>query len=168
MNNIYIIGFMGTGKTAVSKALSRKTGKKRLDLDNLIETRENRKIAQIFTESGEAHFRKLEKEALTQVSQEQGIIVDCGGGIVLDKDNIELMKKSGIMICLTASPEVILERTKRHSHRPLLNVPDPKAKIIELLEARKQFYDQANYVVDTSDFKVEEVVIKILENIKNN
>ena len=168
MKNIYLVGFMGTGKTAVSLELSNQTSRKRLDLDNIIEALEGRKITQIFSESGEPYFRKLEKKMLAEVSKEKGAIVDCGGGIVLDKDNIDLMKKTGIMVCLSASPQAILERVKDHTHRPLLNVPDPEKKIQELLDFRNEFYQKADFVIDTSILTLREVVKKVLEIIKND
>ena len=167
MKSLYIVGFMGTGKTAVSCELAKQTGRKRLDLDSMIEAKEGRKITQIFSESGEGYFRKVEKEVLEEASQQKELIVDCGGGIVLNKDNIDLMKKTGIMVCLTAEPDVILERTKKYKHRPLLNVTDPKKKIQELLDFRKRFYEQANYVIDTSELDIKQVVEKITEEVIN-
>jgi shikimate kinase len=166
MNNIYIVGFMGTGKTSLARRLS---GVKKLafiDLDELIQTSEKKSITEIFSQKGEVYFRALEKNILAEVSRKDDQVVSCGGGIVLDKDNIVLMKNSGIIICLSARPEVILARTKNYQHRPLLNVDDPEKKIKELLEARANLYALADHKIDTSDISLKEVVIKALELIK--
>ncbi|MDD5730655.1 MAG: shikimate kinase [Candidatus Omnitrophica bacterium] len=165
MSNIYLVGFMGTGKTSVGRELARRTKNKFIDLDDLIESREKRSIPDIFAKDGEPHFRKLEKETLLEVSKDKGLIVACGGGIVLDRQNIETMKKTGKVICLSASAQVILERTSRSTHRPLLNVASPKEKIETLLKARASCYALADETIDTSGFSVKQVadsIIKIL------
>ena len=161
--NIYIVGFMGTGKTAVGKGVARQLNLKFLDLDLLIEQGQKKKINQIFAEDGEAQFRLLEKQALKKISAKENLVVSCGGGIVLDKENIQTMRKTGIMICLNARPEIILARTQRYRHRPLLNVDNPQDKIKELLGIRAPFYSQADYTIDTSDLSISEVVNKVLE-----
>ncbi len=166
MKNIYLVGFMGTGKTSVGSELA---GIKKLifvDLDELIRAREEKAIAEIFALKGEAYFRALEKKILAEVSQKDNQVISCGGGIVTDQDNIALMKNSGIIICLTARPEVILARTKDYQHRPLLNVDAPENKIKELLEKRADFYALADYKIDTSDISLKEVVNKALKLIK--
>jgi len=165
-NNIYIVGFMGTGKTAVGKETARQLGRRFVDLDSLIEERQNRKISQIFAEDGEPYFRKVEKEVLKQTSAKRGLVVSCGGGIVLDKENIRIMKDSGAMVCLSASPEVIIARTRGYKHRPLLNVDNPKKRIKELLALRAPFYAQADYTIDTSDLSVSAVANRIIEYAK--
>ena len=157
---------MGTGKTAVGKEVARQLSQKFLDLDLFIEQGQNKKINQIFAEDGEAQFRLLEKQALNKISAKENLVVSCGGGIVLDKENIQTMKKTGIMICLNASPEIILARTQRYRHRPLLNVDNPQDKIEELLGIRAPFYSQADYTVDTSDLSIAEVVNRVLEHVR--
>jgi len=165
MKNIYLVGFMGTGKSAVGKSLAAKLKASFLDLDTLIEEKEKREIVDIFTKEGEPFFRKLEKDNLKEVSRKDGLVVACGGGIVLDNDNIELMRSSGKMICLSTRPEIILQRVGNHKHRPLLNVEDKEKKIIETLKVRQPLYNLAHISIDTSDFTVEQVVEKILEFI---
>lgn len=162
MHNIYLVGFMGTGKTAVGKELAKKKKWQFVDLDGLIELKEKCTITDIFAQNGEPYFRKLEKETLKEISQEKGFVVACGGGIVIDKDNIKRMKKTGVIICLTATPEVILKRTSRYTHRPLLNVDRPEKKIEELLKFRAPFYAQADKTIDTSKISIKEVVSRIL------
>jgi len=159
--NIYIVGFMGTGKTAVGSELSKKIGWQFVDLDDLIELKEKKVIADIFAKEGEPYFRRLESRVLKEVSQETKFVVACGGGIVINPKNIETMKKTGIVICLCASPEAILKRTAGYAHRPLLNVKDPKKQIELLLELRAPYYAQADKTIDTSKIPVKEVVVKI-------
>ncbi|MFA4843213.1 MAG: shikimate kinase, partial [Candidatus Omnitrophota bacterium] len=111
MKNVYLVGFMGTGKTAVGTLLASKKGRQFLDLDALIELREKRAIRDIFAQSGEPYFRRLEANALKDVAKETNFVIACGGGIVINQQNIKIMKETGIIICLTAAPEVILKRT---------------------------------------------------------
>lgn len=131
---------MGTGKTSVGKEVARKAKRQFVDLDELIELKEKLAVCAIFALKGEPYFRKIEKRALKEVSAEKNFIVACGGGIVTDKDNIEIMKDTGIIICLTASPGVILKRTSGYAYRPLLNVADPKGQIGHLLKLRAPYY----------------------------
>ncbi|MDP3732260.1 MAG: shikimate kinase [Candidatus Omnitrophota bacterium] len=165
MGNIYLVGFMGTGKTAVGKELAKKKKLQFVDLDELIELREKRAISDIFAKDGEPYFRKLEKRVLKEVCKEKKFVVACGGGIVLDKGNIKIMKETGIIICLTASPQVILERTSAHRHRPLLNVSNPRKQIELLLKLRSPYYAQADKTIDTSKISIREVVDKIIKII---
>ena len=164
--NIYLVGFMGTGKTVVGKSVARQLKQEFFDLDFLIEEKQKRKIAQIFAQDGEAYFRSLEKQILKDISRKRNVVVSCGGGIVKDLENIQIMKKTGVIICLSARPEVILARTKGYTHRPLLNVDDPTKRIEELLKMRAPFYAQADYSIDTSDLTVSPVVNKVLEYVK--
>jgi len=161
MKNIFLVGFMGTGKTSVGKALARKKRWRFVDLDDRIEASEKRKIADIFARDGEPYFRQLEKQALREAVLESSCVIACGGGIVTDPENIEIMKKAGILVCLTASAEVIIERTRRFAHRPLLNVPDPKAKIESLLKIRAAAYALADVSIDTSGVSIQEAAEKI-------
>ena len=148
---------MGTGKTASGQELSARLGWKFIDLDALIEAGQQKKISEIFAQQGEVFFRNLEKEALKQAASGDHQVISCGGGIVIDQENISLMKQSGLLVCLWAEPEVILDRTKATAQRPLLNVDDPLGKIKELLEKRKQYYLQADMTIDTSTLNVEQV-----------
>ena len=166
MQNIYLVGFMGTGKTAIGKELAIALGLCFVDIDDLIVGREKRSINDIFSQAGETYFRKVEKEALKEISAVAGQVISCGGGIVIDPQNIAVMKETGKLICLSASPEVILERVKKGSHRPILNVNDQRSKIAELLKGRRPYYERADFVIDTSSLNVKEVVGSILELIK--
>ncbi|MBI4982574.1 MAG: shikimate kinase [Candidatus Omnitrophica bacterium] len=165
MKNIYLVGFMGTGKSAVGKELAKLKKWQFLDLDELIELKEKRMIADIFAKNGEAYFRKIEKNTLKEVSQQKRFVVACGGGVVIDPENIQVMKQTGMLICLKAAPEAILKRTSGCTHRPLLNVKDPKKQIELLLKLRAPYYAAAHKIIDTSKISVKQVVSKILRLI---
>jgi len=166
--NIYLVGFMGTGKTAVGRELAKKKKWLFVDLDELIELKEKRNIADIFAQKGEPYFRRLEKQALKEVAKEKKFVVACGGGIVIDKDNIKVMQETGIVICLATEPEVILKRTSAQARRPLLNVSEPKKQIELLLKLRAPYYAQADKTIDTSRISVKEVVDKIIKLTSRN
>ncbi len=160
---VYLVGFMGTGKTVVGKLVAKELGLQFIDIDSLIEKQQGKKIGEIFADVGESYFRSLEKHSLAQVSQNKDVVISCGGGIVLDKQNMLRMKQTGVIICLSASPEVVFARTHRHGNRPLLNVDNPEARIKELLELRAPFYAQADYTIDTSDFSIQQIVQQVIE-----
>jgi len=155
---------MGTGKTAVGQALAKKKKWRFVDLDELIELREERTIYSIFAQEGESHFRRLESRVLKEMAREKKFVVACGGGIVINETNVKIMKETGMIICLTASPRVILERTKGQTHRPLLNVSDPAKRIEFLLKLRAPFYARADKTIDTSRLTVKQVADKILKS----
>ena len=154
---------MGTGKTSVGRHLAKEKKLNFIDLDELIELKEQRRIVDIFAKDGEAYFRKIEKKILKEVSTQKKFVVACGGGVVLDKDNIKLMKKTGKMICLYASPGEILKRVSANTNRPLLNVSGPEKRIELLLKMRAPYYMQADKIVDTTYFTVKEVTSKIIK-----
>ncbi len=158
MSNIYLVGFMGTGKTETAKLLAKQLKREFVDMDDLIEAKEKMLISEIFKAKGEPYFRKVEKEVVSKLAGSTGLVVACGGGSFAQQDNIELMKKSGIVICLTSRPETILKRTQISTHRPLLTVTDPKARIEELLKQREPFYAQAHYTIDADKLSVQQAV----------
>ena len=164
--NIVLVGFMGTGKTAVGKLLAKEMGMKYISTDEVIEDRERRSINEIFKKSGEPYFRRVEKEVVKKVAELDKFIIDAGGGVMLDEENIQHLKKNAKIVCLSATPEVILERTKRYYHRPLLNTEDPKTTIEELLEFRAPFYGQADFSIDTTNLTIEQVMQEIRTEIK--
>jgi len=160
-DNIYIVGFMGTGKTAVGRLLAGQLKRDFFDLDDLIVEREKKQIPDIFKEKGEPYFRGVESAVLLEISLKENQVVSCGGGAVIDPQNIEIMKRSGTIVCLTATAEVILERTGKSSHRPLLNVPDPRSQIENLLARRRECYSRADITIDTSAISVKEAAARI-------
>ena len=161
MRNIVVVGFMGTGKSAVGRLLADKLNREFLELDDIIEKREGISIKEIFEKKGEPYFRDIEKEAVKEASQKQGLVISAGGGAIIDEENFANLKKSSIIVCLEASPDVILKRTKGNTCRPLLNVPDPKKKIEELLQKRAPYYKKTDLSINTDTLTIEEVVEKI-------
>lgn len=166
--NIVLVGFMGTGKTVVARRLSEKFGRGYVCLDDTIEEIEGKSINRIFEENGESYFRKIEKEVTSKASKLKNVIIDTGGGVVKDNENIRNLKETGVMICLTATPEIIYERIKHEPNRPLLNVSNHKERIQKLLNQRASLYAKADYTIDTSELTIDEVVNKIinLEKVK--
>ncbi|MEA1928735.1 MAG: shikimate kinase [Candidatus Auribacterota bacterium] len=160
--NIVLFGFMGTGKTAVACLLGDRLNFPVVEMDDLIEEREGMSISRIFAEKGERYFRECERELVMELSREGGKIIATGGGVVLNPDNIRDFEKTGIVLCLTARPEVILSRVSNETHRPLLEVENRLEKIEQLLAVRRTFYDRIEYRIDTSDLTIDQVVDQIL------
>ncbi|HLB27945.1 MAG TPA: shikimate kinase [Dehalococcoidales bacterium] len=166
--NIVLIGYMGTGKTAVGKLLAEKLGMKLIELDSLIEQQSGRKISEIFRTDGETAFRELEIEAAKKISGEKNSVIAGGGGIVLNKINIDRLRKNGVMVYLTASPQTILKRVATEKgQRPLLAVDDQLETITDMLKFRKPFYERsADITINTSRKNIETVVQEIIEKLK--
>ncbi|MBO5483903.1 MAG: shikimate kinase [Lachnospiraceae bacterium] len=164
--HIFLIGFMGVGKTSVSRALSRKLGVREIDTDALIVEQEGMSIARIFEERGEEAFRQTETELLDQVSELSPCIVSCGGGMALRSENVEKMKRQGKIILLSAVPETIYEHVKDSTHRPLLNGNMNVEYIAQLLAARMPGYRAAADIeVRTDELSPRQVAEKITELI---
>ena len=165
MNNIILVGFMGTGKSVVGKKLAAKLNKDFVESDDMIEAREKMPIRDIFEKKGEPYFRRVEKEVIKEASSRKNVVISAGGGAIVDEENFNNLKNSGTLICLKASPDTILKRTKDLKTRPLLNVPDPKKKIEELLKKREPYYNKADLVIETDNLSIERVVERILLDI---
>ncbi len=148
--NIVLCGFMGTGKSAIGRLIASRLGMRFVDMDDLIVQREHRPISDIFRDSGEPYFRKLERNLVRELAGQSCLVISTGGGVVLNPDNISDFTKTGMVVCLTAEPEAIFERIKNDSTRPLLAVADPLARIRELLAIRKPYYDAIAIRVDTT------------------
>jgi len=133
--------------------------------DALIEAREGQLIHEIFQSKGESYFRDLEAEIVKELSLRQGIVIDCGGGVVLRKENLQHLKSNGIVFYLQATPEVIYQRVKHESHRPLLKAPDPLGRIKELYQQRLPLYNQADHIIDANDASIEGPVVEIIKKI---
>lgn len=165
MKNIVLTGFMGAGKSSAGKKLAQRLGMKVVDTDELIEKRAGMKISEIFEKQGEAQFREAEKSVIEEVSKLENCVVITGGGVVLKKENMDNLRRNGIIIYLHAAPEIIYQRVKSESHRPLLHVGQPMKKIKELLEFRAPYYANNDLAVDTSNMSVEQVVEEILKKM---
>lgn len=149
MQNIVLVGFMGSGKTTVGRLLAEQTSMPLIDMDTLIEERAGKSINNIFAQDGEPHFRALEREMVKELANQEGQIISTGGGIVLNPDNIADFEKSGLVVCLLADAETVLDRVRHDSSRPLL-AGDKETKILELLQSRKHLYGSIAHKIDTS------------------
>jgi len=166
-NNLALIGFMGSGKTVAAERLGELLQRPVVSTDKLIEERAGSKIADIFERFGESYFRKIERDIVTEVAKHHGVIIDCGGGAVVDPHNLNQLKKKSLLIYLSASPKVIYERVKDDTHRPLLKGEDPQKTIKELLALRQPFYKKADYTIDTDGKTNEQVCDEILKLLHN-
>lgn len=160
--NIIFVGFMGTGKSLVARRLAKRLGRRFIDTDACIEHEADMSIAQIFATEGEVAFRQRERHAIRRVCQEKKMVVAMGGGAIVDRENARTMKASGPVICLTARPEVILQRVQGDTTRPLLQEPNPLEKIQQLLADRAEAYARADITIDTSSLGPDAVVEAIL------
>ena len=160
--NIVLVGFMGTGKTTIGGILANRLGRPLVDIDAYIEEKEHRTISSIFADEGEPYFRKLERTAVQELSEQSGLIITPGGGIVLDPKNIQDLSRQGVVICLRADPAVILKRVESETHRPLLEEEDKAKRILDLLQRRQALYDAIPIQVNTSELSPTEVVEHIL------
>jgi len=158
---IVLMGFMGTGKSEVGRRLAQRLGRAFVDTDQLVEERAGKRVAAIFAEDGEAVFRTLERDAVADAVGRSGAIVSVGGGAVLDPENVRRLREAGMLIYLTARPEVILRRIGNAASRPLLK-DDPHGAVSRLLAERGPVYAAAaDVTVDTSERSAAEVVEEI-------
>jgi shikimate kinase len=166
-SSIALIGFMGTGKTAAGKALAERLGKEFIELDALLELKAGKTIPEIFQQDGEIAFRELEIGVTKDVSQRKNAVIACGGGVVLNKINIDRLKEESLIVYLTASPRVILKRTSGDENRPLLKTTERALRIRELLKFRKPFYERAaDITINTSKLDITSVVEQIISKVK--
>ncbi|MFC2035293.1 shikimate kinase [Chloroflexota bacterium] len=167
-DNIALIGFMGVGKTAISQSLASKLGKKFVELDLLIERKAGKSIPEVFQQDGEISFRELEISVTKEIADKKNLVIACGGGLVLNKINIDRLKKESIIVYLIASPSIIAKRVLREvGRRPLLEVEDPTQTIRELLRFRRPFYERAaDIAINTSKLNVDSVAKKIIEKLR--
>ena len=166
LQNIFLIGFMGTGKSTVAWLLAKKLCFSFVDLDAQIEERQGCTISEIFANQGEAAFRDMETEMIDLYAKQSRTVIACGGGIVLRPKNVEMMKRSGIVILLQATPETIQSRLKHNTSRPLLQGRMQPSDLKYLMEKRKVAYEQAGDIWISTDEKLpEEVVSEIVDNI---
>ena len=163
---LYLIGFMGSGKSTVSKYLETHMHMKRIEMDQEIEKREGRTIVEIFAEEGEEYFRQKESELLKEIAGMDQVVVSCGGGIIKSRENREIMKRSGKVILLDAGPAVILERLKDKNDRPLLKGRMNEEGIRELMDERRPLYEEAADEIIRTDGLSAAQVAKLLVSEK--
>ncbi len=164
--NIFLIGFMGAGKSTIAKVLQRELGMELVEMDERIVKEQGMSINDIFAQKGEDGFRDIESQLVIDIGKNKNSIVSCGGGVVVRPQNVENMKKSGKIVFLTATPETILKRVKNGKDRPLLNGHMNVEYISELMEKRRQMYeDAADVKVSTDGKTVGEICTEIIQAI---
>jgi 3-dehydroquinate synthase len=167
MNNIFLIGLMGAGKTTVGRALAKRLNKRFIDSDHEIEARTGASIPLIFEIEGEASFRQREVDAIRDLASLDGIVLATGGGAVLRPENRECLRANGTVIYLRASVASILQRTQHDKNRPLLQTADPRKRIEELAREREPLYQEvADIIVDTGRPNVQSLVQTILQKLE--
>jgi len=164
--NLALIGFMGTGKSSVGRLVAEQLHFDYLDTDELIQSRSGRTITDIFDGEGEAVFRKLEQQLVSELAARKRTVIATGGGLPTNPVNLASLKTHALVVCLWASPERIWERVRNQTHRPLLRDPNPKSKIRELLAAREPFYRQADVLINTDLRSAREVTQQIVHQFK--
>lgn len=167
--NIFLVGPMGAGKSAVGKHLARLLKRPFVDSDTEIERRTGVDIAFIFEKEGEAGFRRREREMIEELAGLDDIVLATGGGAIIDPANREILASRGLVVYLEASVEQQLARTRQSSHRPLLDTPDPAERLATLLQQREPLYRElADLVVPTDGRQVKEVAQEIRRKLAEN
>lgn len=169
---IYLIGFMGSGKSTLGKVLARLLNYSFIDLDRYIEKKEGATVAEIFSRHGEEKFRELERLAIHETAQKGDTVVATGGGAPCFFDNMDFMNQQGITVYLKIMPDNLARRlTSAPAHRPLLAEKDENELhefIKQRLKERSPFYQKANIVADTETLSPEETARNIVQAIEHN
>jgi len=161
IRNLALIGFMGTGKSSVGRQIADVLRFGFLDTDQEIETRAGKLVSDIFQQDGEPAFREWERKIVEELAARDKTVIATGGGLAANEVNLASLKSHALVVCLWASAEKIFERVQTHTHRPLLQEPDPLAKIKSLLAARAPYYRQADVLVNTEMRSVREVAAQV-------
>lgn len=162
IDNIALIGFMGTGKSSVGQIAAAQLHFTFLDTDHVIESRAGKTISEIFADQGEPTFRELEKKIVAELAHRKKTVISTGGGLPVGPGNLDSLKAHSLVVCLWASPEKIWERVRGQSHRPLLNEPDPLEKIRRLLAERESYYRQADVLLNTEMRSLKDVAQQVI------
>lgn len=166
MKNIILCGFMGCGKTTVGENLKKKSGMNLIDTDAYIEETEGMTISKIFEKYGESYFRDLEYKACKELSKRSGIIISTGGGALTFQRNVDVLKENGTIVLIDVPLEVLKERLKNDTTRPLLQRPDKDEAMKELYKKRMPLYKSASDVVINGDNSPLKVASDILNAVK--
>lgn len=167
IRNLTLIGFMGTGKSSVGQIVANLLHFTLLDTDHVIEARAGKTISEIFAQDGEPAFRDWERRIVGELVTRKKTVISTGGGLPVNPDNLASLKTHALVVCLWASPERIWERVRAQSHRPLLDDPDPPAKIRELLAARAPHYRQADVLINTDLRSPREVAQQVIHQFRH-
>jgi shikimate kinase len=164
--NIFLCGFMATGKSSVGKQLAAALHWEFLDMDALIESEAGMSIPDIFSSRGEAAFRAMEARMVERLTGRTDCVIATGGGAIVNQENLKIMKRCGVVVTLAADIQTILERSGKADTRPLLQTADRLERIRTLMEQRAPFYAQADIVLDTSSLTIDEVVNDLLDRLQ--
>lgn len=159
--NLYLVGFMGTGKTTIGRLVAQRLGFTLLDSDQEIERRAGRTIPEIFAQDGEPAFRAMER-TFVETHPATRTVVSCGGGLIVAPGMLEALQARGVVICLHATIETILARTARNRNRPLLDVEDPEARVRALFAQREPIYKRAGTVLLTDMRPISDMVAHVV------
>ena len=166
---LYLIGFMGSGKSTVSRHMSRALNVPKIEMDEVLAERAGKPITQIFAEDGEEVFRRMETALLREIGAGEPALVSCGGGVVLRPENVEIMKATGTILMLSATPQTIFQRVRYSTKRPILNGNMNVEFIAELMAKRDPAYRAAADVTVSIDGKTSDVVAReLVERIRQN
>lgn len=160
--NLYLVGFMGTGKSTVGRQVARQLEFEFIDSDHEIERLQGRPVSQIFAEQGEAAFRSLERAFIEQGHPAKRCVISCGGGLVVPPGMLELLRSRGVVICMHAPIDTILKRTMHATHRPLLQVAEPEQRLRELYAQREDIYRRTGTMVLTDSRPLREIVAHVM------
>ena len=160
--NLYLVGFMGTGKTTIGRAVAHRLQYTLLDSDHEIENQQGKPIPEIFAQEGEAQFRVMERTFIESGHPTSRSVVACGGGLVVQPGMLQLLKSKGVLICLHASLETILKRTSTNRNRPLLDVENPMDRIQALYAEREPVYKRAGAVILTDHRPTSDIIAHVL------
>ena len=164
--NIFLIGFMGCGKSTIARLLADTLSMELIEMDGTIEQEEGRTINEIFATDGETYFRDLESAYIARIRDKGNAMVSCGGGAILREENVVNMKKNGTVLYLSATPETIYERVRYSTNRPLLKGNMNVGYISELMSKRVEKYEKAADLILCVDGKsVEEIAAEIQSQI---
>jgi len=163
--NLILTGFMGSGKSEVGKLLAERLSISFYDMDEMIAAGEGMSVSDIFAQKGEAYFRNSETSFLENIHMNSPFILSTGGGVVIKKENREILKALGIVIYLKTRPETVFERLVGDKSRPLLQVSDAREKIKSMMQERAAAYSDCDIVQETDSLSVEDVVERIIAKI---
>jgi shikimate kinase len=167
MKNIYLIGYMGSGKSTVAAHMVKQYGMEVLEMDQMIVEREGMSVSDIFAKYGEDYFRDVETKLLIEIQTQDNKVVSCGGGVVLREQNVAEMQKGGSIVLLSAKPETILERVKYDNSRPLLQGNKTVEFISEMMEKRRSKYESAaDLIIHTDGKQVADICNEIFGKIE--
>ena len=166
LRNVTLVGFMGTGKSTVGQHVATQLHYHFLDTDAMVEQRVGKTIPKIFADDGEPAFRQLECETVAKLAEMSSVVIATGGGLVCNPANMASLKTHSLVVCLWAAPDTIWRRVKNQSHRPLLQDPNPQAKIERLLAEREPHYRTADVLVSTEFRSVREVAHQICHQLE--